>query len=222
MQKTATSPPDRRQLVLDAATSIFLAHGFSAATTDMIQRQAGVSKTTLYTCFPGKEAMFMAVIAHQCASMASTLQAIRPAPGDIAKTLTDIGRAHLGVALSEAGIALFRVVVAEAARFPDAGRHFYQAGPKTAISMVAERLSAASRAGEIDILSIGAEAAASLFIGMVRSEGQLECLLHPEARPSSEQIDRWVKTAVDVFVGRFATSVRLKSKLATESDHGVS
>lgn len=206
MSKTVTLPHDRQQLVLNAASSIFLAHGFSVATTDMIQRQAGVSKTTLYACFPSKEAMFMAVIESQCALMAAALQATRFAPGDIARTLTDIGRAYLDGVLSEAGIALFRVVAAEATRFPDAGRHFYLSGPKVAISMVAERLGEASRAGQIDIHASGAEAAASLFIGMVRSEGQLECLLHPEARPSSEQVDRWVRTAVDVFLGRFASS----------------
>lgn len=204
MPASTPPPPDRQQLVLDAATAVFLTHGFSAATTDMIQRRAGVSKTTLYACFPGKEAMFMAVIERQCALMASALRATQPAPGDIARTLADLGSAYLGVVLSEAGVALFRVVVAEATRFPSAGRHFYHAGPRVAIAMVAEHLSEASRAGEIDIHTIGAEAAASLFIGMVRSEGQLECLLHPETRPSAEQIDRWVRTAIDVFLGRFA------------------
>ncbi|MCL2894474.1 TetR/AcrR family transcriptional regulator [Brenneria tiliae] len=205
---------DKISVVLNAAASVFLTHGFSAATTDMIQREAGVSKKTLYACFPGKEAMFMAVIERQCALMASTVSAIQPAPGNLAKTLTDIGRAYLDIVLSDTGVALFRVVVAESPRFPMAGRHFYLSGPKVVTAMVAEQLSAASQAGDINIHDIGAETAAALFIGMVRSEGQLDCLLHPGTRPSPGQLDRWVKLAVDTFIGRFAvvhpTAVRPK------------
>lgn len=195
---------DKSVAILDAATTVFLTHGFSAATTDMIQREAGVSKKTMYGCFPSKEAMFVAVIERQCASMASTIHAIQPAPGDIRKTLDDIGRAYLDIVLAEVGVALFRVVVAEAPRFPDAGRRFYLAGPKVVIAMVSERLSEASQAGEVDVHAIGVEAAAALFISMVRTEGQMECLLHPGTRPSAEQLDRWVRLAVDAFVGRFA------------------
>ncbi|NPD00326.1 TetR/AcrR family transcriptional regulator [Brenneria sp. hezel4-2-4] len=197
---------DKTPVILRAAASVFLTHGFSAATTDMIQREAGVSKKTLYACFPSKEAMFMAMIECQCASMAATVRAIQPAPNDLNKTLTDIGRAYLDIVLSDTGVALFRVVVAEAPRFPQAGRHFYLAGPKVVTSMVAECLSEASRAGDIDIHAIGAETAASLFIGMVRTEGQLEGLLHPGSRPSVEQLDRWVRLAVDTFLGRFAVA----------------
>lgn len=197
-------PNDKSLAVLDAATTVFLTHGFSAATTDMIQREAGVSKKTMYECFPSKEAMFVAVIERQCASMASTIHAIQPAQGNIRKTLEDIGRAYLEIVLAEAGVALFRVVVAEAPRFPDAGRRFYLAGPKVVIAMVSERLSEASVMGEIDVHAIGIEAAASLFVSMVRTEGQMECLLHPGSRPSAEQLDRWVRLAVDAFIGRFA------------------
>src|SRR3546814_6513872 len=50
-----TSPPPssgdlnaKALTVLRAARNVFLTHGFSAATTDMIQREAGVSKSTVY------------------------------------------------------------------------------------------------------------------------------------------------------------------------------
>ncbi|TBU96249.1 TetR family transcriptional regulator [Stutzerimonas kirkiae] len=202
-QSSPTDRHDKSLSILEAATSVFLTHGFSAATTDMIQRESGVSKATLYSLFPGKEAMFTAVIERQCARMASTIQAIRTAPGDIARTLTDIATAYLDIVLSDSGLALFRVVVAESPRFPTAGRCFYLAGPRTVTSMVAEHLSEAAQAREIDIHPLGVEAAASLFISLVRAEGQLECLMHPSARPSAEQMERWVRQAVDVFLGRF-------------------
>ena len=47
--------------VLRAARTVFLTHGFSAATADMIQREAGVSSPR-FTRYANKEALFTAVI----------------------------------------------------------------------------------------------------------------------------------------------------------------
>ena len=46
------SPDDKAAAVLAGARSVFLAPGFSAATTDMIQRAADVSKATVYARYP--------------------------------------------------------------------------------------------------------------------------------------------------------------------------
>lgn len=203
-----TECSDKALSMLKAAASVFLRHGFSAATTDMIQREAGVSKATLYACFPNKEAMFTAVIERQCATMAETVQAIAPAPGDIVKTLVDMGGSYLRIVLSPEGLALFRVVVAEAPRFPHLGRRFYLAGPRVMAAMIAARLAEAAQAGEIDVQSVGVEAAATLFVGMLRAEGQLECLTHPDAPPSDAQLDHWVQLAVTAFLGAFGDAGR--------------
>jgi AcrR family transcriptional regulator len=40
----------KEAVVLKAAAPVFLTHGFSAAISDMIQREAGVSKATMYAC----------------------------------------------------------------------------------------------------------------------------------------------------------------------------
>ncbi|MEI8618048.1 TetR/AcrR family transcriptional regulator [Pseudoalteromonas sp. B193] len=64
----STTPPSELELgakartVLQAARKIFLTHGFNGATTDMIQREAGVSKSTVYAHFTNKETLFLAVI----------------------------------------------------------------------------------------------------------------------------------------------------------------
>jgi AcrR family transcriptional regulator len=191
--------------VLKAATSVFLTHGFGAATTDMIQREAGVSKATMYACFPGKEAMFIAVIERQCAVMSESFRAIRMAPGDIAKTLTELGASYLRLILSPPALALFRVVAAEAPRIPELGRRFYLAGPRHADDKVTTVLTEAVQAGEIDVQTVGIDAAATLFLSLTRGKGQLECLTHPNARPSEAQIDYWVQLAVTSFLRAFGT-----------------
>ncbi|MFY0080494.1 TetR/AcrR family transcriptional regulator, partial [Acinetobacter baumannii] len=64
-----TKIKEKDQKILEAATKFFLIHGFSGTTTDMIQKEAGVSKATMYGCFKNKEAMFAAVIERKCANM---------------------------------------------------------------------------------------------------------------------------------------------------------
>ena len=204
---TQPCPADRRdksEEILEAASSVFLTHGFSAATTDMIQREARISKATLYAHFPGKELLFTAVIERECAAMTETMRNREPVSGDIACTLTDLGLSYLKTVLSPTGLSLFRVVVADAPRFPELGRRFYLAGPRVIFDMVAERLAEAAKAGEIDIQSVGLHTAAILFVSLLRGEAQMECLTHPEAAPSDEQRDRWARLAVNTFLAAFA------------------
>jgi AcrR family transcriptional regulator len=209
----ASSPPGRCEksmAVIKAASEVFLAHGFSAATTDMIQKQARVSKATIYSCFPTKEALFAAVIESECTAMSQAVAAIESAPGELSRTLTDIGLSYLGILLSPPALALIRVIVAEAPRFPELARGFYLAGPKAISRMIASKLEEAASRGEIDVHVIGVEAASNLFLSMLRGEAQLECLTHPHAQPSAEQQDRWVRFAVFTFLGAFVTQGRAK------------
>lgn len=62
------------------SNKVFLIHGFSGTTTDMIQKEAGVSKATMYGCFKNKEAMFAAVIERQCTNMQNKLCRSRQKP----------------------------------------------------------------------------------------------------------------------------------------------
>lgn len=211
----APAANDKALAVLKAATSVFLTHGFSAATTDMIQRAAGVSKSTMYAFYPNKEALFAAVIEHRCATTTASIRAVRPSPGDIARTLTDLGMSCLDIVLDPDGLALHRVVVAEAPRFPELGRTFFLAGPKVVTTMLGERLSEAAQAGEIDVQSVGIEAAANLFFSMVRAEAQLECMTHPGTRPSAAQKDHWVRLAVTTFLAAFGVEQNRRQAGAT-------
>lgn len=199
---------DKAAKVLNAATEVFLTHGFSAATTDMIQQAAGVSKATVYAHFANKEALFVAAIEAQCLRFGETVRLIRFEPGNITKVLRALGHAYLDIVLSERALAFMRVVIAESTRFPRLGRTFYQAGPESILKVVAEQLAQAAEAGEIDVQTVGIETAAMLFFSMLRGEGQMISLMHPESRVSAVQIDHWVDVAVQTFLRAFGTSVR--------------
>lgn len=190
----------KAQIVLRAARKVFLTHGFSAATTDMIQQEAKVSKSTVYAHFPNKEALFIAVIEAQCGAVTSAMQNVEFRAGKLRNTLAELARAYLLIILSPMGLALFRVVIAEAPRFPALARTFYLAGPAVVAGRIADLLAQAVKAGEADLGELGREAAAAQFTNLVRSEPQLQCLTHPETAPSAAQVDQWVSSAVTTFM----------------------
>jgi AcrR family transcriptional regulator len=198
--------------VLRAARNIFLTHGFGAATTDMIQREAGVSKSTVYAHYANKEVLFTAVIETECAAFTNTVHGIEFRPGKLRETLTLLARAYLNIVLSPGALALFRVVIAESPRFPWLARTFYLAGPQVMTTRVAEQLANAAASGEVDLGEIGRETAASLFINLVRGEPQLQCLTHPDAAPSAAQIDQWANAAVVTFMRAYGCGENSPSK----------
>lgn len=195
---------DKSRQILQAATEIFLGHGFSAATTDMIQKQAKVSKATLYQCFPNKEALFAAVIEDRCLQMEQALRSIDTHFQDIRGSLTDLGTTYLRFILSPQSLALFRISIAEAPRFPQLARQFYLSGPRGIVKIIAAELEKAAENRQVEMQQFGYETSASLFIGMLRCEIQTEYLTHPDAHASDVQVDYWVNAAVFTFMKAFA------------------
>lgn len=186
--------------VLNAARDVFFTHGFTAATTDMIQRKASVSKATVYTYYENKETLFVAVIEAECEKFTNTLRNISYKQGQFKDTLLALARGYLNIVLSPNGLALFRVVVAEAPRFTNLARTLYLAGPHAVVTMAADILGEAAQEGEVDLSELGRDSTANQLINLIRSEAQLECLLHPNARPSEVEIDKWVHNAITTFM----------------------
>jgi len=174
----------------------------------MIQQAAGVSKSTVYSHYPNKEALFMAVVEAECEQFLKTVRKPEFQGERLEDILTTMAQAYLGIVLSRDGLALYRMIAAEAPRLPELGRRFYLAGPATINNIVAETLEAAASKGELDLGSIGFDSAASLFVNMVRGEAQMQCLMHPESPPSAAQRDRWSKDAVTVFLRAFQKKIK--------------
>ncbi|UCV17807.1 TetR/AcrR family transcriptional regulator [Ferribacterium limneticum] len=199
-------PGTKAYTVLRAARKIFFMHGFSAATTDMIQREAGVSKSTVYAYYANKEALFVAVVQAECWAFQETIRAIKFSPGKLRETLSALAHTYLDIVLSEPGSYLYRIIVAEGIRFPALASTFYMAGPHVIAAMVAEHLASAVTSGEVDLGDVELDEAANVFVNLVRSEPQLLYLTHPDAAPSSQQIDRWVKVVIDTFMRAYGCS----------------
>jgi TetR/AcrR family transcriptional repressor of mexJK operon len=202
-ESTQAATDDKAAAVLAGARSVFLAHGFSAATTDMIQQAAGVSKATVYARYATKEALFKAVIEAECDRFLGAVRTTAIHSRKLPDVLAALAHAYLHRVLSPDTLALFRAVVGEAPRFPALARQFYLVGPHGFNVIVERHLEEAAARGEVDFSSVGLEMAAIHFVNLVRGEAQMQCLTHPGAVPPQAQRDRWVAAAVTTFVRAF-------------------
>ncbi len=134
--------------ILDAATTVFLAEGYAAATIEAIARTCGVAKRTIYARWSGKPILFHAVLARLMAKWLSTA-------GDwagnqnIEVALNQAATRILAVALTPEAIALHRLLIAESTRFPELPRMMQQAGSGLGTARIAALLDRAVAQGTL-------------------------------------------------------------------------
>ncbi len=199
-RKPALSP--KRGAIVEAATELFLDAGYGAVSMDAIARRAGVSKRTVYSYFPGKEALFGAVMENVCASVIGTQTPAELTSGPLDRVLSEYGRTFLTLITSPQALAVFRVVTAEAARFPELGQVFYRLGPQRCTSALAAYLGEQDRDGILRIPD--PQSAAAQFLAMVKGPVHMRLSLGVGPRPGKAEIEAVVESAVAVFLRGYA------------------
>lgn len=149
-------PPRERageveQRILDAARDVFVRRGFEGASVDEIADVARAGKPTIYARFPGKEALFAAVVAHQVADNTQFDDYI-PTGATIEERLQDIGLALLRRVLMPDTIGLIRSTIAEARRFPDLASSVSRMARERGSESVARLLGDVAQTGELRAL----------------------------------------------------------------------
>lgn len=187
--------------VLEGARSIFLRDGFEGANVDDIARAAGVSKATLYSYFPDKRLLFMEMASRQCALQADEAMLKIDPSRPPAEVLPLVARSFLKFVLSEMGQRIFRICIAEADRFPDLGRQFYQSGPMTMRGKLVSYLATARDRGEVAIDDL--ELAADQFTELCKASLWTRCVFGVAKAPCEVEIARTVDGAVATFLARY-------------------
>jgi TetR/AcrR family transcriptional regulator, mexJK operon transcriptional repressor len=188
----------KQDSIIEAAAEVFLEQGFGSASMDEIARRAGVSKATVYSHFDSKPALFGAIVQHRCQrTMSAMLAEMSDKPA--AETLTAVGRQFLDVLMMPGSLPLYRVVLAEAPRFPELGRIFYEAGPDRCAIALAQYLADLHERGILN--APDARWAAEQFLGAVLGQIHVRMLLMVAGDPPSpDERTRYVAAAVSTFL----------------------
>ena len=121
----------RRLAILHAALDVFIRDGFAAASMSSIADRLGGSKSTLYNYFPSKEALFAAVVLHECEQRIGVMfQAGCDEGESVEVALRGFAKRYIRLVLCEETMRFTRMLIAEASRQPELGALFYEAGPR--------------------------------------------------------------------------------------------
>jgi TetR/AcrR family transcriptional repressor of mexJK operon len=192
----AVSAP-KHDAILDAAKRVFLRAGYSAS-MDLVSTEAGVSKQTVYNHFASKEGLFRAIVDDLASELLDVLVERVSTRADPARTLEALARRFLKLLLMPSSLALHRMLVAEAPRFPDLAREIYLGGPARAVDELASYLKEQSRRGMLAVEDPAL--AAEQFFGALRGNLQLRALLDPRDMPDEVEIEQAVTHAVRSFL----------------------
>ncbi len=197
----ADSESPKHQLVLEAATSLFMAHGYGAVSMDAIARVAGVSKATLYAHFSSKDQLFATIIGEACRQKIALGELLPADATDVRAALTAFGGRLLRFFLEDRALAIHRVVIGESTRFPELGRAFYDNGPAALLRTLGAWLAEQGDAGRLAMAD--PIMAAEQLVGMLRTSLFLRASVGLTA-PSDAEIDATVEAAVTTFVKAYA------------------
>lgn len=188
----------KRDAILDAATDLFLEVGYGASSINMLVARMGGSKSTIYAYFDSKEKLFEAVVDGLLRELPFAALNAEASGLSLHAGLTLIGERLLGIVMSDRHIALARVVIAEARRFPELGRIYFDHGPAIARRGTVTFIAAHLHGGQKQ-----AEEAASWFFSRLLHRWFLERLCLPEFNPPPAAVRQEVAATVDGLLRLF-------------------
>jgi TetR/AcrR family transcriptional repressor of mexJK operon len=202
----------KRRAIIDAATTLFLRDGYRSTSMDQIAAEAAVSKQTVYKQFDDKEQLFreivLGVTANSKAIIADLTSALSTKDIDsiaaLRTVLTDLARRYIDGVLQPNVLALRRLIIAEAERFPDLARTYFEQAPSRAIDLIADALRAYEQRGLLAMCDV--RLAASHFAYLVLGIPQDRAQFCPTQRLSPRERDQLATEAVRVFLAGYSGS----------------
>jgi TetR/AcrR family transcriptional repressor of mexJK operon len=186
----------KHRAIVSAAAEMFAAHGYEGAGLDHIAEKAGVSKQTIYNHFGAKEALFRAIVAELAAELTAPLEFGSQAR-EFRSVLIDLGERCLEVSSRPSSLALHRLIVSVAPRFPDLGPAIYSAGAARMIDGLARLIDQHARAGKLVVTN--SMEAAEQFFGMLTGFHHFRAILGLPS-PDAARQHRHVVRTVDAFL----------------------
>jgi TetR/AcrR family transcriptional repressor of mexJK operon len=195
-----TASPKQAAIVA-AATELFTRSGYGAVSMDAIAAKAGVSKRTVYSHFPGKDVLFAAVMTRHCGKVSGADTWNLDPEVEPRQVLTDRGRRFLRLITSPEAIALFRTVTAEAERFPELGRAFFETGPKCWVGSFEAYLRAQDEKKRLRIPN--PETAAKFLFSLLKDPLHMRRMLGVQTQVTEAEIDAHVDNVVEAFLEQY-------------------
>jgi AcrR family transcriptional regulator len=196
----------KRRAIVTAAATVFLRKGYLGTSMDEVAALASVSKQTVYKHFAHKERLFAEIVAATVEEVSDPVHEIvlhLDESGDLESGLRDLARRQLAMVMQPRLLQLRRLVIGEAARFPELGRTFYERGPERTIDALAGVFEQLAQRGALDVDD--PRLAAAHFNWLVMSIPLNQAMLRGSDEPASpEELNHYADAGVHAFVRAYA------------------
>jgi AcrR family transcriptional regulator len=194
---------DKRAAALDAAVALFLERGYAGTSLQDIAKAAGISTGTVFKHFPTKAELFGAIMAQVWEATPEQEPPTLP-QANPRVALTGIGHDYARLLRQPNIEALFRVIIAEAPRFPELGQALYERGKKPYLDRLHGYLAREVAVGALVIEDI--PLAARQFLGMINDVIFWPRFLVMNLEIGEDEVRRVVAGAVDTLLARYTSS----------------
>lgn len=197
-----TLTEQKKNEILDSASSVFLEQGYERASMDGVAKKAGCSKATLYNYFSSKEHLFEAVVrtysTNYLTGAASELKASDNDSFTLPEKLQRFGEGMLGVMTSDwKALQLYRMVVGEAG-YSDIGELFYESGVRESMRTLTGVME--YHIGKGDLTGSNPALRAKQFSALVKAEADELFLMRKIPDYTQNEVSMMVRNAVELFV----------------------
>lgn len=191
----------KRTHIVKAACEEFAAKGYAATSMSGILARAGGSKATLYRYFPSKEGLFCEALDDLLGSLVDGMVLPEPDGDNFEQAVHDICRALTAAITSPPFVALGRLVVAEAARFPEIGRAYRERVVDPLCGRIAGFLRVAMERGLIR--EADPDTAAAQLIALCRGGTYILALIDPARGTCPADLSIGADEAAKTFLAAF-------------------
>jgi AcrR family transcriptional regulator len=184
--------------ILDAALELFVERGYSATRLEEVARRAGVTKGTMYLYFESKEVLFKAVVRGAVTpNLERAERQLEDFRGSYRALLEMLLRGWWQALEGSKASGLPKLVISEAANFPELARFFHDEVVGRGHRVLVEVLRRGIESGEFRPLDLDYTARAlrsTMLMGLVWKHS----MMRTEAFPTD--MERYLNAAVELIV----------------------
>ncbi len=214
MSARTAEPPDgrgrrrssrKRDAIMDAATETFLREGYIGTTIDAVAARAAVSKPTVYNHFADKRQLFTAIVLRIIDQVGvpfyTWVEDGMNHTTDLESSLYELACKLVSIVQEPRLLELRRLVIGEAARFPDLGRTYVERGPGRTVTTLSALFERLTREGKLRIDD--PTLAAQYFNWLVLSIPVNRAMFDADATFTETQLDRYAADGVRIFLAAY-------------------
>lgn len=196
----------KQHAIVDAATTLFLEHGYLGTSVDQIAARAAVSKPTVYRFFADKEHLLTEIVLGALDRRGDPFRAKLAAladTDDLGSELPGLARDYIKVVTQPAGLALRRLVIGASHQLPELARAYYDRAQEQTLGALADVFAQLGRRGLLELDE--ARTAASHFAFLVLGEVLDKSLFCPDNLFSDAELERQAESGVAAFLSIYST-----------------